>query len=190
MAPEISDAANTSLCFDAEISATDGDDDPSLLGNITGAGGQGLFLAQCPATEIQQATDNAGYNSIKALDWKFGKHTYTIPLASFKLNGVMTWDAAPITSCWMYIYDDVTNLEKINLRISNFRFVKRELAEDNDDNTSSIDDVELAPEDCDATVTIYNLYGVQVYSGIYSEAQLPAGLYVVVSAKGSRKVLF
>ncbi|MCM1293902.1 MAG: hypothetical protein NC230_10060, partial [Bacteroides sp.] len=191
MASEISDPANTSLCFDAEISSVDGTDDPALLGNITGPGGQGLYLASCTADEIQKSTVRANYPNIKALDWQFGKHTYTLPLASFKLNGGMTWEDAPIASCWMYLYDDVLTLGKINVKFSNFRFVKRELVEEeNGGDTTSIDDVELAPEDCDATVTIYNLYGVQVYSGIYSEAQLPAGLYVVVGANGSRKVLF
>ncbi|MDE5749308.1 MAG: hypothetical protein K2H87_00895, partial [Duncaniella sp.] len=187
MPVEVTDPANTSFCFDVEISSLDGNDDPALLGNITGAGGQGIFLASCTANEIQSASSKASNYNIKKLDWQFGKHTYILPLSSFTLNGGMTWEAAPIASCWMYLYDDVLTLDKINMTFSNFNFVKRELVDADD--TTSLEEVEFVTESEDNTVTIYNLCGIPVFKGAYTDAQLPSGVYVVVGANGARKVL-
>lgn len=187
MAPEITDPANTSFCFDVEISAVDGVEDSALLGNLTSnQGSKGLRLTPGPASEIPSASVRADYYNLKTLDWQFGKHTYTIPLSSMQLTN-MKWDDAPITSCLIYLYDNETTLGKIDTTFSNFCFKKRELV-DVDDIPTSIEEVEFVTESDDSNVTIYNLCGIPVFKGVYTDAQLPSGIYVVVSPNGARKV--
>ncbi len=185
---DLSKYSDAAFNFELEISAVDATEDPALLGNITGKGGQGLILGSKPYKEISDwSKEAAGYYDIKKnLPWQFGKHVYTVPVSLMNNQTVINW--ADIQCVRLYVYDDVLTLGQINLKFTNFYFtgnvVKK--AEGGDDVTG-IEDVVLGT---DSHVVIYNLSGVQVFSGVYGEAQLPAGLYVVVGANGSRKVMF
>lgn len=184
---DLSAYSNIAFNFVVEVTPVDGEEDPALLGNITGAGGQGVILGSKVYNEIADwGKEAAGYYAIKSLDWKFGKHVYSVPVSSMNNLNVVDW--ADIQTGRLYIYDDVTTLGKINVKFTDFYFTGDVIKDiDGGDDTTGIEEVVLG---ADTHVTIYNLGGVQVFSGVYGEAQLPAGLYVVVDANGSRKVMF
>lgn len=183
---DLSGYTNTAFNFEVEITPVDGVEDPALLENITGKGGQGVILSSMPSEEItdwgQQA---AGYYAIKDLDWKFGKHVYSVAISS--MNNLDKVDWSDIVTCRMYIYNDVITLGKINVKFTDFYFTGDIVKDyDDGDDTNAIDSILI---DAESEVTVYNLSGIHVYSGILSEARLPHGIYVVVSGKNVRKMM-
>lgn len=184
---DVSAYSNLAFNFEVEVTPVDGEEDPALLGNITGAGGQGVILGSKAYNEIADwGKEAAGYYAIKSLDWKFGKHVYSVPVSSMNNLNVVDW--ADIQTGRLYIYDDVTTLGKINVKFTDFYFTGDVVKDiDGGDDTTGIEEITLGADD---HVVIYNLSGVQVFAGAYGEAKLPGGLYVVVGNAGSRKVLF
>ena len=188
----VPDWEDASFAFDVEITPVEGEADEAMLKNITGAGGQGLILKSTDfATDDWNSQNVAGYYAIKNLDWKFGKHTYSVALSQFQRNNVVDW--TKVTGGRLYVYDDETGIAPVKFSLSNLRFtipaVSDGSGDEDDDDVTSIENVYDAIT-AESYVVIYNLSGVQVYAGVYGEAQLPHGLYVVVGAKGSKKVMF
>ena len=188
----VPDWEDASFAFDVEITPVEVEADEAMLKNITGAGGQGLILKSTDfATDDWNSQNVAGYYAIKNLDWKFGKHTYSVALSQFQRNNVVDW--TKVTGGRLYVYDDETGIAPVKFSLSNLRFtipaVSDGSGDEDDDDVTSIENVYDAIT-AESYVVIYNLSGVQVYAGVYGEAQLPHGLYVVVGAKGSKKVMF
>ncbi|WP_278744301.1 hypothetical protein [Muribaculum intestinale] len=183
---DLSGYTNTAFNFEVEITPVDGVEDPALLENITGKGGQGVILASKPSEEIKDwGQEAAGYYNIKKLDWKFGKHVYSVATSS--MNNLDKVDWSDIVTCRMYIYNDVTTLGKINVKFTDFYFTGDIVRDyDDGDDTVGIEDTFI---DAESEVTVYNLNGIRVYCGVLSEAVLPHGIYVVVSGRKVSKII-
>lgn len=195
---DVSKYSNLAFNFTVDITAVNGNEDPELLGNITGAGGQGLILASKPHNSVNWNSEGAGNYAIKQLDWGFGSKTYTVPVSS--MNNVDKVDWSDVMACRLYIYDDVLTLAKINLKFTDFYF-SGDVVKDVDD-TTGIDGVYASDEmeitvvgDVvrvagvdDALIRVYGASGRKVAEarGGVDLSALPSGIYVATARVGAK----
>ena len=186
---DLSKYSDVSFNFVADVTPGEGETEkPELLTVITQTPAANMaHFASLAANEVGDwGKNSAMYDNLKNLDWQFGSHVYTIPMSALRNADVVNW--ADLQTVRMYLYCKVYKIGTLNVKFTDFYFTHQVVkdAEGGDDVTG----IEEGVLGADSHVVIYNLSGVQVFSGVYGEAQLPAGLYVVVGANGSRKVMF